>query len=89
MNIDKNIYDVVIIGSGIAGISIGSELSKEVSVCILEKEKITSFHSTGRSFAFFIESYGNKEIIELTNISKKFFYNNFDLFLKKKGVLFI
>ena len=33
------IFDVVIIGSGMAGISLASELSQERSVCILEKEK--------------------------------------------------
>ena len=69
--------------------SLGSAISKERDVAIIEKEKQLSYHSTGRSFAFFIESYGNKEIIELTNISKNFFYKKFDFFLKKKGVLFI
>ena len=82
-------YDIIIIGSGIAGISLGSILSKERKVAIIEKEKQLSYHSTGRSFAFFIESYGNNAIIELTKISKKFFYDNFNLFLKKKGVMFI
>ena len=63
-------YDIIIIGSGIAGISLGSILSKERKVAIIEKEKQLSYHSTGRSFAFFIESYGNNAIIELTKISK-------------------
>ena len=78
-------FDIIVIGSGIAGMSLGSTISAQRNVAIIEKEKQLSYHSTGRSFAFFIESYGNKEIIELTNISKKFFYNNFDLFLKKKA----
>ena len=82
-------FDIIIVGSGIAGMSLGSAISKERNVAIIEKEKQLSYHSTGRSFAFFIESYGNKEIIELTNISKNFFYKKFDFFLKKKGVLFI
>ncbi len=82
-------FDIIIIGSGIAGMSLGSIISKARNVAIIEKEKELCYHSTGRSFAFFIESYGNKAIIELTNIAKKFFYKNFDLFLKKKGVLFI
>ena len=60
--------DILIIGSGIAGISLGSLLSKHRKVLIVEKEKEISYHSTGRSFAFFIESYGNKQIIELTKI---------------------
>ena len=91
---NKNIFDIVIIGSGIAGISIGSKLSREASVCILEKEKITSFHSTGRSFAFFLESYGNEIIRKLTTASKDFFLENSmsdsdTPILKKRGVLHI
>ena len=82
-------FDIIIIGAGIAGISLGSTLINQRNVLIIEKEKQLSYHSTGRSFAFFIESYGNKEIIKLTNISKEFFNNKFDLFLKKKGVMFI
>ncbi len=81
--------DILIIGSGIAGISLGSLLSKHRKVLIVEKEKEISYHSTGRSFAFFIESYGNKQIIELTKISKEFFKNYDNLFLRKKGVMFI
>jgi len=66
-------YDIIVLGSGIAGISIGAELSKELSVCILEKEKIPSYHSTGRSFAFYIETYGNELVRKLTTASKDFF----------------
>ena len=56
---NQQIFDVGVIGSGIAGISIASELSQNFSVCVLEKEKLLSYHSTGRSMAFYIESYGN------------------------------
>jgi len=94
MTINKNIFDVVIIGSGIAGISIGSELSKEISVCILEKETVTSFHSTGRSFAFYLESYGSETIRKLTSSSKDFFLENSSSrseipILKSRGVIHI
>ena len=87
-------YDVVIIGSGMAGISLASELSEERSVCILEKEKIISYHSTGRSMAFYIESYGNETVRKLTTASKDFFNSFEDLgsnrkLLNKRGVLHI
>ena len=87
-------YDVIVLGSGIAGISIAAELSKKCSVCILEKEKNTSYHSTGRSMAFFIESYGNETVRKLTTASKNFFINYKDPFLNRKllnkrGVLHI
>ena len=87
-------FDVVIIGSGMAGISIASELSEERSVCILEKEKINSYHSTGRSMAFYIESYGNNIVRKLTTASKNFFNGQEDIssdkkLLNKRGVLHI
>ena len=90
----KNIFDIIILGSGIAGISIAAELSKESSVCILEKEKITSYHSTGRSFAFYLESYGNETIRKLTSASKDFLKKNSNLdnensVLKTRGMLHI
>ena len=89
----KNLFDVIILGSGIAGMSLGAKLSETLSVCILEKEKIISYHSTGRSFAFYIESYGNNIIRKLTKASKEFFINNKSLdnqkILKKRGALYL
>ena len=87
-------FDFIVIGSGMAGISIATELSKECSVCILEKEKLTSYHSTGRSFAFYLESYGNEIIRKLTSASKDFFLENsqkesLNPILKKRGVAHI
>ena len=88
-----NNFDVIILGSGIAGISLAAKLSKYVSVCIIEKESIVSFHSTGRSFAFYVESYGNEIIKKLTKASKEFFLNNKSSdnqsILKKRGVVYI
>ena len=39
-------YDIIIIGSGIAGMSLGSIISKERNVAIIEKEKDLCYHST-------------------------------------------
>ena len=82
-------FDFIVIGSGIAGMSLASLISDQRSVCIIEKEKELSYHSTGRSFAFFIESYGNKTIQKLTQISKVFFKDHSNSFLKQKGVMYI
>ena len=87
-------FDVVVIGSGMAGISLASELSINLSVCVLEKENLLSYHSTGRSMAFYIESYGNETVRKLTTASKNFF-NSFEdqqskrKLLNKRGVLHI
>ena len=39
-------YDAIIIGAGIAGLSLGSELSKKHKVLIIEKNQIKKEHKT-------------------------------------------
>lgn len=68
-------YDVIVIGGGIAGVSIGYELSKDRSVCLLEMESTLAFHTTGRSAATFLETYGGPEIRALTTGSREFLEN--------------
>ena len=93
-NSSKKKFDIIVLGSGIAGISIASELSEYLNVCVLEKERLISYHSTGRSLAFYLESYGNEVIRQLTSASKDFFYNRIDTtskntLIKKRGVIHI
>ncbi|MBO9523107.1 MAG: FAD-binding oxidoreductase [Nocardioidaceae bacterium] len=68
-------YDVIVIGGGIAGVSIGFELSKDRTVCLLEMESTLAFHTTGRSAATFLETYGGPEIRALTTGSRSFLEN--------------
>ena len=93
-NSSKKKFDIIVLGSGITGISIASELSEYLNVCVLEKERLISYHSTGRSLAFYLESYGNEVIRQLTSASKDFFYNRIDTtskntLIKKRGVIHI
>lgn len=75
-----NNYDVIVIGGGIAGVSIGYELSRDRRVCLLEMESTLAFHTTGRSAATFLETYGGPEIRALTTGSRAFFENPPDAF---------
>lgn len=68
-------YDVMVIGGGIAGVSIGFELSKTGTVCLLEMESTLAYHTTGRSAATFLETYGGPEIRALTTGSRHFLEN--------------
>ncbi|MDP3657413.1 MAG: FAD-dependent oxidoreductase [Brevundimonas sp.] len=66
-------YDYLVIGSGIAGASIACELADSASVLVVEREASHGYHTTGRSAAMFIESYGNAWIRRLTGASRAFF----------------
>ena len=39
-------YDVIIIGAGLAGLSLGSELSKKHNILVIEKSQIKKEHKT-------------------------------------------
>ena len=66
-------YDVLIIGAGIAGASAGYELAGQRRVAVLEAEDSAGYHSTGRSAAQFLETYGNATIQRLTRASRAFY----------------
>ena len=65
--------DFLIIGGGIAGASVGYWLTQYGTVTLLERENQPGYHSTGRSAAMFIESYGTPQIRALTRASRAFF----------------
>ena len=65
--------DFLVIGAGIAGASAGYELAAQGRVVVLEAEDAAGYHSTGRSAAQFLESYGNGTVRGLTRASRAFY----------------
>lgn len=65
--------DVAVIGAGIAGVSVAYELSSDRSVVLLEQENQPAYHTTGRSAAMFLQSYGGPAIRSLTAASRPVF----------------
>lgn len=63
------VYDVAIAGGGIAGASLAAELAPHASVLLLEAEDQPGYHATGRSAAFWSETYGGPAIQPLTTAS--------------------
>ncbi|OZD75782.1 FAD-binding oxidoreductase [Rhodococcus sp. 05-339-2] len=68
----RNSTDVIVIGGGIGGVSLGYELAIDRRVTLLERESTLAFHTTGRSAALFLETYGNSTIRALTTASRAF-----------------
>lgn len=64
--------DIAIVGAGMAGASLAAELAEAASVLILEAESQPGYHSTGRSAAFWSESYGGPLVQPLTTASGRF-----------------
>jgi D-arginine dehydrogenase len=69
-------FDIAIIGAGIAGASTAwalLEASPSLRVVLIEMEERPGYHTTGRSAAIFIESYGGPGIVPLSRASRAFF----------------
>jgi D-arginine dehydrogenase len=87
-------FDVIVVGAGIAGVSIAAELSRTQKVLVLEAEAQPAYHSTGRSAALFSEMYGNELIRGLSRASRQMFFDPPEGFVeaplaKPRGALFI
>lgn len=62
-------YDIAIVGGGIAGATLAARIAPHASVVILEAEDAAGYHATGRSAAFWSETYGGPGIQPLTTAS--------------------
>ena len=88
------LFDVAIVGAGIAGASIASELAPFMSVILIEMEDRPGYHSTGRSAAFWSETYGGPMVQPLTTASGAFLARpdrsfSEKSFLAERGALYL
>jgi D-arginine dehydrogenase len=87
-------FDLLIVGAGIAGASLAWRIAGHRSVLLLEREAQPGYHSTGRSAAMFMESYGPPGVRALTRASRAFYerppagFTEQDL-LAPRGVLYV
>jgi D-arginine dehydrogenase len=77
--------DVAVVGAGMAGVSVAYELSKDRTVVLLEQESQPAYHTTGRSAAMFLESYGSPQVRRLTTDSRP----DFDGLLSPRPMLWV
>ncbi len=71
-------HDILIIGAGIGGASLAWELlqqAPQLKLALLEAESQPGYHTTGRSAAFYAETYGGPTVQPLTTASKAFFHS--------------
>lgn len=61
--------DVAIIGAGIAGASLAAMVGDRARMVLIEAESHPGYHSTGRSAAFWSESYGGPLVQPITTAS--------------------
>lgn len=64
--------DVLVVGGGIAGVSIADELAGDRDVVLLEAEPTLASHATGRSAAMFLQTYGPADVRAMTAASRAF-----------------
>ncbi|MEO5611420.1 MAG: FAD-binding oxidoreductase [Sphingomicrobium sp.] len=69
----SNECDVLIVGGGIAGASLGARLAGQMSVILIEAEDLFGRHSTGRSVAFWEASLGAGPARRLSFASRPMF----------------
>ena len=65
-------FDVAIVGAGIAGSTVAAALAPECRVALLEAEEAAGYHTTGRSAAMWILTYGPPDVQHLTGLSRAF-----------------
>jgi D-arginine dehydrogenase len=67
--VSKHVADIAIVGAGIAGASLAAAIGSRARVVLIEAESQPGYHTTGRSAAFWSESYGGPVIQPLTTAS--------------------
>ncbi len=72
---DPHSVDFIVIGAGMAGVSVAAELSRYAAVAVVERESQPGYHATGRSAAHYSELYGNAVIRALTRASRSFYFS--------------
>ena len=81
--------DIIIIGGGIAGISVAARLAKSLKVTLLEQEENLGYHASGRSAAVFIKDYGNKTVKALNHASSEYLTSAHGGVLSPRGLLLL
>lgn len=85
LDVNAGEFDVAIVGAGMAGASLAAECAPHARVLLIEAEETPGYHTTGRSAAFWEETYGGPGVFPLTMASGRFLAEGG--FLSPRGAL--
>lgn len=93
VSVNARHFDAIVVGGGMAGVSAAYHLAARGDVLVLEQEDALAYHTTGRSAAMYLKSYGNLAIRSLTAAGETFFLDPPDGFsdtplLTPRGALY-
>ncbi len=74
---EQDVWDFIVIGGGIAGVSAAARLSALGSVALLEGETALGYHASGRSAALYEANYGKASTVAL-NIASRSYHETAD-----------
>lgn len=67
--------DFLVVGAGIAGAGVAYRLAGHGATMLVDMEEQAGYHTTGRSAAFYAETYGGEKLQPLTTASKEFLHS--------------
>jgi glycine/D-amino acid oxidase-like deaminating enzyme len=79
--------DFLVIGGGIAGVSVAARLAPHGTVTLLEAEEALGYHASGRSAALYEASYGRPTTLALNEASRTFFLDGG--YLSPRGLMIV
>ena len=82
-------FDFLVIGGGIAGISAAARLSSLGKCLVLEREPHPAYHSSGRSAALYEVNYGSPSTIALAKAGRKDFDSLLSGVLSPRGFMLL
>ncbi|MDX9997815.1 MAG: FAD-binding oxidoreductase [Phenylobacterium sp.] len=75
MSTTSDDFDVLVLGGGIAGVSVLAQVAPHARVALVEAEPALTYHTTGRSAAMYAPGYGGPAVEPLTAASEAFLFD--------------
>lgn len=81
--------DIIVIGGGVAGLSVAARLAPHANVTVLEAEDNIGYHASGRSAALFEANYGAPTTVTLSAASAEFHHTAHGGYTTPRGLMLV